>query len=77
MCYIMKVPITRREEFYRRVLELNLIATGDAAFSIDKRSDALFLRAMRPVADLDYDEFEDLLDTVATVADDLDDDLHC
>jgi len=73
---IMQVPNDGREAFYRRLLELNFLVTSDSAFAIDKDRDAVFLRALRRPGDLDYEEFEDLLSTVATVADDWDDRLQ-
>ncbi|NOY93712.1 MAG: YbjN domain-containing protein [Deltaproteobacteria bacterium] len=73
---IMPVPSDGREAFYRRLLELNFLVTSDSAFAIDKDRDAVFLRALRRLGDLDYEEFEDLLSTVATVADDWDDRLQ-
>ncbi|MGF1467005.1 MAG: YbjN domain-containing protein [Sandaracinaceae bacterium] len=70
---IMEIPKDGRETFYRRLLELNFLATSDAAFAIDKDKDAVYLRALRRLSGLDYEEFEDLLHTMATVADEWDD----
>lgn len=70
---IMDVPRESREAFYRRVLELNFLVTSDAAFAIDKEKDAVYLRALRRLSGLDYEEFEDLLHTMASVADEWDD----
>lgn len=70
---IMEVPREGRESFYRRLLELNFLVTSDAAFAIDRDRDALYLRAHRRLSGLDYEEFEDLLDTVGQVADEWDD----
>lgn len=70
---IMDVPKDGREAFYRRLLELNFLVTSDAAFAIDKDNDAAYLRALRRLSGLDYEEFEDLLHTMATVADEWDD----
>jgi hypothetical protein len=69
----MKVPLTGREAFYRRVLELSFLTTSDAAFAIDAEKDELYVRALRRLSGLDYEEFEDLLDTVGKVADEWDD----
>ncbi len=66
---VMKVPKLRREEFYRRILELSFLATSDAAFSIDAQKEEVFVRALRRLSALDYEEFEDLLTTVGKVAD--------
>jgi hypothetical protein len=70
---IMDVPREGREEFYRRLLELNFLVTSDGAFAIDKDRDALYLRALRRLGGLDFEEFEDLVTTVAAVADEWDD----
>ncbi|HJL19753.1 MAG TPA: YbjN domain-containing protein [Sandaracinaceae bacterium LLY-WYZ-13_1] len=70
---IMEVPKQGRETFYRRLLELNFLVTSDAAFAIDKDKDAVYLRALRRLGGLDFEEFEDLLHTMATVADEWDD----
>ena len=70
---VMKVPLTGRETFYRRLLELSFLATSDAAFAIDAQKDEVFVRALRRLSGLDYEEFEDLLDTVGKVADEWDD----
>lgn len=70
---IMDVPKDGRESFYRRLLELNFLVTSDAAFAIDKDKEAVYLRALRRLSGLDFEEFEDLLHTMATVADEWDD----
>ncbi len=70
---VMKVPLTGRESFYRRILELSFLVTSDAAFAIDGDKDEVFARALRRLSGLDYEEFEDLLDTVGKVADEWDD----
>jgi hypothetical protein len=70
---VMAVPLTGRETFYRRLLELSFLATSDAAFSIDAQKDEVYVRALRRLSGLDYEEFEDLLDTVGKVADEWDD----
>jgi len=75
LCQIMKVPEQGRLELYRRLLELNYLATSDGAFAIEKDSDTVYLRALRSLGGLDYEEFEDMLHTVAAVADEWDDKL--
>ena len=70
---IMDVPRDDREAFYRRLLELNFLVTSDGAFAVDKDRDAVYLRALRRLGGLDFEEFEDLVTTVATVADEWDD----
>jgi hypothetical protein len=70
---VMGVPLTGRETLYRRLLELSFLTTSDAAFSIDAEKDEVYVRALRRLSGLDYEEFEDLLDTVGKVADEWDD----
>jgi hypothetical protein len=70
---IMQVPHTGRETFYRKLLELSFLATADSAFAIDAQKNEVFVRALRRLSGLDYEEFEDLLDTVGKVADEWDD----
>jgi hypothetical protein len=70
---IMAVPVTGRESFYRRLLELSFLATADASFAIDAQKEEVFVRTLRRLSGLDYEEFEDLLDTVGKVADEWDD----
>jgi hypothetical protein len=70
---IMDVPANDKESFYRRLLELNFLVTSDGAFAIDKDRNAVYLRGLRRLSGLDYEEFEDLLHTIATVADEWDD----
>jgi hypothetical protein len=70
---IMDVPPNDKESFYRRLLELNFLVTSDGAFAIDKDRNAVYLRGLRRLSGLDYEEFEDLLHTIATVADEWDD----
>ncbi len=79
---VMPVPKSRtpldagqREAFYRRLLELSFLTTSDAAFAIDGDRDEVVVRALRRLSGLDYEEFEDLLETVGKVADDWDDTL--
>ena len=73
---VMAVPLTGKETFYRRLLEQSFLATSDAAFAIDAQKDEIFVRALRRLSGLDYEEFEDLLDTVGKVADEWDDALR-
>ena len=72
----MKVPLTGKESLYRRILELSFLTTADASFAIDATKDEIFVRTLRRLSGLDYEEFEDLLETVGRVADDWDDRLR-
>lgn len=70
---IMPVPVTGREAFYRRLLELSFVATSDASFAINTHQDEVVVRCLRRLSALDYEEFEDILATVGEVADRWDD----
>ena len=70
---VMAVPHTGKETFYRRILELSFLTTSDAAFAIDAHREEVVVRALRRLSGLDYEEFEDLLETVGKVADEWDD----
>jgi hypothetical protein len=73
---IMPLPKSNREALYRRLLETSYLLTSDAAFAIDAAKDEVTVRALRRLSGLDYEEFEDLLDTVGRVADAWDDPLR-
>jgi hypothetical protein len=72
---VMRVPERNAEAFYRKLLELSFLATSDAAFAVDKKTDMAYLRILRRLEGLDYEEFEDMLETIARVADEWDDKL--
>jgi hypothetical protein len=73
---VMGVPHTGREALYRKLLELSFLGTSDAAFAVDAQRDEVVVRALRRLSGLDYEEFEDLLETVGKVADEWDDALR-
>jgi len=73
---VMPVPRVGREPLYRRLLELSFLTTADASFAIDATKDEIFVRTLRRLSGLDYEEFEDLLHTIASVADAWDDKLR-
>jgi hypothetical protein len=73
---IMEVPEKNKEALYRKLLELNYLATEDGAFAIDDETGKVYLRALRSLEALDFEEFVDMLDTVARVADEYDDQLR-
>jgi hypothetical protein len=70
---IMSIPVTGREVFFRRLLELSFVATSDAAFAINTHEDEVVVRNLRRLSALDYEEFEDIVGTVGQVADHWDD----
>lgn len=63
------------EALLRKLLELSFTATGDAAFALHPKTGECYLRILRGLEGLDYTEFEDMLHTIATVADEWDDKL--
>ncbi|MBK6849162.1 MAG: CesT family type III secretion system chaperone [Proteobacteria bacterium] len=65
----MRVPEQEQATFFRRLLELNLVATGDAAFAVDSQRSIVCLRALRGLQGMDFEAFVDLLDAVAATAD--------
>lgn len=73
---IMPVPKVNCEGLYRRLLELSFLTTADAAFAIDHAREEVYVRALRRLSGLDYEEFEDLVATVARVSDEWDDALR-
>jgi hypothetical protein len=66
-------PAAGAEDRLRQLLTASFTATGDAAFALHPETGDIYLRILRAVDGLDYDEFEDLLHTIATVADEWDD----
>lgn len=64
------------EATLRRLLEASFTQTGDAAFAIHPKTGEVYLRILRGIDGMDYAEFEDLLHTIATVADEWDDKLR-
>jgi hypothetical protein len=63
-----KVPDHDPEALFRKLLELNFLSTRSCSFAIDSHRQLVYLRAMRPLDGLDYEEFVDLLKTAAAVA---------
>ena len=59
----------------KKLLQLSFVETGDAAFALHPKTGDLYLRALRGLAGLDYEEFEDLVDSIARTADHWDDKL--
>lgn len=63
------------EALLRRLLEASFTQTGDAAFALHPKTGEVYLRILRGLDDLDYAEFEDILHSIAVVADQWDDKL--
>jgi len=64
------------EATLRRLLEMSFTQTGDAAFALHPKTGEVFLRILRGLDDLDYGEFEDMLHSIAVIADEWDDRLR-
>ncbi|HVK78298.1 MAG TPA: CesT family type III secretion system chaperone [Kofleriaceae bacterium] len=76
LLYLARVaaaPAPGDEARLRQLLTASFTTTGDAAFALHPETGEVYLRILRSIDGLDYDEFEDLLHTIATVADDWDD----
>ena len=59
----------------RRLLTASFVETGDAAFALHPQTGDLYLRILRGLDGLDYEEFEDVVHSIALVADRWDDEL--
>jgi hypothetical protein len=59
----------------KRLLTASFAETGDAAFALHPQTGDLYLRILRGLDGLDYEEFEDLVHSIATSADAWDDKL--
>lgn len=59
----------------RWLLTASFVETGDAAFALHPQTGDLYLRILRGLEGLDYEEFEDLVHSIARSADHWDDEL--
>jgi Tir chaperone family protein CesT len=59
----------------RRLLSASFVETGDAAFALHPQTGDLYLRILRGLDGLDYEEFEDIVHSIAKTADSWDDKL--
>ncbi len=59
----------------RRLLTASFVETGDAAFALHPQTGDLYLRVLRGLDGLDYEEFEDVVHSIANTADRWDDQL--
>jgi Tir chaperone protein (CesT) family len=59
----------------KRLLSASFVETGDAAFALHPQTGDLYLRIFRGLHGLDYEEFEDIVHSLAKVADHWDDKL--
>jgi hypothetical protein len=53
----------------KSLLAASFVETGDAAFAIHPQTGDLYLRILRGLDGLDYEEFEDLVHSIAKTAD--------
>ena len=59
----------------KRLLSASFVETGDAAFALHPQTGDLYLRILRGLDGLDYEEFEELVHSLAKTADAWDDKL--
>jgi hypothetical protein len=57
----------------KRLLSASFLETGDAAFALHPQTNDLYLRILRGLDGLDYEEFEDIVHSIAQAADHWDD----
>jgi hypothetical protein len=69
---IAKQP-TLDEARAKKLLAASFTETGDAAFALHPNTGDLYLRILRGLDGLDYEEFEDLVHSIAQTADHWDD----
>jgi Tir chaperone family protein CesT len=69
---VAKQP-TLDETKAKRLLQASFLETGDAAFAIHPQTGDVYLRILRGLEGLDYEEFEDLVHSIASAADHWDD----
>ena len=69
---IAKQP-TLDETRARKLLAASFTDTGDAAFALHPKTGDLYLRILRGLDGLDYEEFEDIVHSIAKTADHWDD----
>jgi hypothetical protein len=71
---VAQAPVLDAERA-KRLLALSFVETGDAAFALHPKTGDLYLRILRGLDGLDYEEFEDLVHSIALTADHWDDKL--
>lgn len=64
---IMPVPEEGRESFYRRLLELSFLQTGEAALAIDRQTDTVYLRLLMGLEGIAYDDLAHKLHVMVSV----------
>ena len=71
---VAKQP-TLDEARMKKLLMASFTDTGDAAFALHPQTGDLYLRVLRGLDGLDYEEFEDIVHSIAQAADHWDDKL--
>jgi hypothetical protein len=61
------------ETSMKKLLSASFTETGDAAFALHPQTGDLYLRVLRGLDGLDYEEFEDMVHSIAQTADHWDD----
>lgn len=61
------------ESKLKKLMSASFTETGDAAFALHPQTGDLYLRILRGLEGLDYEEFEDLVSSIAETADRWDD----
>ena len=72
---IAKQP-TLDEARAKKLLSMSFTETGDAAFALHPQTGDLYLRILRGLDGLDYEEFEDIVHSIAKTADHWDDKIN-
>ncbi len=70
---IISVPEHKKLECLQLLLELNFSSISGSSFAINKQTNTICIISRRDILNLDYDEFEDMLHSVATLSDEWDD----
>ncbi|MBN1387605.1 MAG: CesT family type III secretion system chaperone [Bacteroidales bacterium] len=65
---VISLPEQNLLPLFRKLLTLNLTDTQDAAFAINERVGTIDLQIKRPLVNLDYEELQRAINTVATVS---------
>lgn len=69
---VAKQPVLDGDKM-KRLLSASFLETGDAAFALHPQTGDLYLRILRGLDGLDYEEFEDIVHSIAQAADAWDD----
>lgn len=62
---VVKVPKENIVVFFRQLLAWNYLSTDVAHFALSENHDTIYLVLRRPIENLDYDEFRDMLQKIS------------